>query len=259
MTAAEEPHASVGAYVLHALPPGEEAAFENHLAGCEACRREAQAYASALTWLADAPLPWTGPPVPAPPDVRARVLEQVSRTAQERRGAQAPRPRAPARPLRLALAAALAAAVALGGVAAWQHTAAEDAREREAQAQSAARAQADALADVLSASDAEIFSGSLPGGASVGIVVAQSQDRAAFTAQRLPRLPGGRVYELWYAADADELRPAGLLPGDGGEELRLMDGWVEDAVAVGISVEPAGGSAQPTTDPLAVVPITSSD
>jgi hypothetical protein len=32
MTRDNDPHLAVGAYVLHALHPGEEAALENHLA-----------------------------------------------------------------------------------------------------------------------------------------------------------------------------------------------------------------------------------
>lgn len=262
---AQEPHEPVGAYVLHALPPAEEAAFENHLAGCAECRREADAYAAVLAVLAEAPLPatlWPRPeavrPVVAPPRVRTRVLDQAAHTAQERR-ASLPGQRVRRRLLSLALAAAVAAAAALGGVAAWQHGQADQARERAARAESAARTAAAQLTEILTASDATVHTAGLPDGASVGIIVAESENKAAFTAQALPALPGGQVYELWYAYGTDDLRPAGLVSGAGGEAIRLMDGWVGDAVAVGISVEPAGGSRQPTTEPLAVVPITASD
>jgi anti-sigma factor RsiW len=42
----DDPHLAVGAYVLHSLPPSEEAAFEDHLAGCATCRHEADELAA---------------------------------------------------------------------------------------------------------------------------------------------------------------------------------------------------------------------
>ncbi|MET9257594.1 anti-sigma factor [Streptomyces sp. NPDC003717] len=252
----EQAHDQVGAYVLHALPAAERSAFENHLAGCAACRQEADASASLLARLAGTPLPEEGAPVTAPQRVRARVLDQAALIARERAGparVTAPR-RARRRAPALALAATVAAA-ALGGVAAWQRSEATDARQQAARTEGAAREAADRLTSVLTASDAAVHTARLPDGASVGIVVAASENRAAFTAQSLPALSGGRVYELWYAAGTEQLRPAGLVSGRGGAAIRLMEGWIGDAVAVGISVEPAGGSQQPTTQPLAVVPI----
>ncbi|MFB6625363.1 anti-sigma factor domain-containing protein, partial [Streptomyces sp. NPDC056374] len=36
---------------------------------------------------------------------------------------------------------------------------------------------------------------------------------------------------------------------------QVLDGPLGNAVAVGITVEPAGGSEQPTTEPLGIIPI----
>jgi anti-sigma-K factor RskA/sigma-70-like protein len=61
-----------------------------------------------------------------------------------------------------------------------------------------------------------------------------------------------RLYELWYA-DGGTMRPAGLL--DGGDATTvLMDGKVDRATAMGVTVEPDGGSPQPTSDPLLLIP-----
>ncbi|MET9935399.1 MULTISPECIES: anti-sigma factor [unclassified Streptomyces] len=240
------PHDDVGAYVLHALSPAEEAAFENHLAGCDACRAEVEELRRATTLLASAESA-------APsPELRRRTLARVGTVRQER----APRPPRPRRRvLDVVLAASLAAAVALGGVAAWQHSRAEDARAGVVRAEERVRDYGAAFADVLTAPDAALHSERLGDGTAVAVVVSRGQNRAVFTASGLPSLTADRVYELWYAATAGDLRPAGLLPGTGEAATRLLEGPLGDAVAVGITVEPAGGSEQPTTEPLGIVPI----
>ncbi|MFF7776492.1 anti-sigma factor domain-containing protein [Streptomyces tanashiensis] len=242
----DDPHAAVGAYVLHALPSAEEAAFEEHLAGCAACRHEVDEYRRAAARLA------TAESIDAPPELRHRTLERIRTVRQE----HAPRPPRPhGRVMSMALAASLAAAAALGGLALWQHSEADDARTRAVQAEEQARGNSAAFADLLTAPDATLHTGKLADGATAAVVVSQSQNRAAFTARDLPALTGNRVYELWYAAEAGGLRPAGLLPGSGRDSARLLEGPLGDAVAVGITVEPAGGSAQPTSDPVGIISI----
>lgn len=246
MTSAENPHDAVGAYVLHALPPAEEAAFENHLAGCAACRREVDDLRRTTARLGGA----VGATAPA--ELRRRTLDRVGTTRQEH--TRRP-PRQRRRLANMALAASLAAAVALGGVAVWQHREAEDARARAVQAEERARDDGSAVGDVLTAPDATLHTERLADGASAAVVVSRSQNRAVFTARDLPDLSGARVYELWYAAGSGDLRPAGLLPGTGDRDTRLLEGSLDDAVAVGITVEPAGGSAQPTSEPLGIIPL----
>jgi hypothetical protein len=67
----------------------------------------------------------------------------------------------------------------------------------------------------------------------------------------LPDPAGGHVYELWYRpGGTSAMRPAGtFVPGGGGAVTTEVElGGSFDALAV--SVEPAGGSAQPTTQPI---------
>lgn len=243
MTSREDPHLDVGAYVLHALPPAEEAAFENHLAGCADCRAEVAAYREVTARLAEAET------ITVPPHLRARTLDVISRTPQDR---PRRRPATSRRSMRLALAASIAAAVLFGSVAAWQYSQADDARTQAAQAHTASQA----LTDVVTAPDATLHTEKLTGGGRASVVVSRAQARAVFAADSLPALPEDKVYELWYAAAAGDLRPAGLLPGTAHQASRALQGSVAGAVAVGITIEPAGGSQQPTTDPLAIIPIT---
>jgi anti-sigma-K factor RskA len=71
----------------------------------------------------------------------------------------------------------------------------------------------------------------------------------------LASLPGGRVYELWFRPGPDQaVRPAGTFQSDGGVVLATTRvGASFDVLAV--SVEPEGGSPQPTTQPIFVAPV----
>ncbi|WP_406010011.1 anti-sigma factor [Streptomyces sp. NBC_00637] len=248
MTPAEDPHLSLGAYMLYALPPAEETAFENHLAGCDQCGREADELRRTAARLGA-----STQGVPVTPQARARTLQAVARTRQDR---VPHRPRAPGnRVLRYALAASIAAAAVLGGIAVRQHVEADDARTRAVRAEQQARASGAEITEVLTAPDATVHTGELTGGVTAAVVVSLDQARAVFAAYGLPALAGGKVYELWYAAEAGDVRSAGLVTGSAPNGSHVLKGSPADAVAVGITVEPAGGSPQPTTDPLGVIPL----
>ncbi|MFD9394911.1 anti-sigma factor domain-containing protein [Streptomyces sp. NPDC060000] len=248
MTLEEDPHLAIGAYALYALPPAEEAAFENHLAGCEQCHREAGDLLETAARLGASVRS-----VPVTPQARARTLQAVAHT---RRDCVPHRPRAPGRrALHFALAASIAAAAVLGGVAVRQHVEADDARTRADRAEQQARTAGAAITEVLTAPDATVHAGELTGGTTAAVVVSRAQARAVFAAYGLPALTGGKVYELWYAAAAGDVRSAGLVTGIAPNGSHILKGSPDDAVAVGITVEPAGGSPQPTAEPLGVIPI----
>jgi anti-sigma-K factor RskA len=140
------------------------------------------------------------------------------------------------------------AAAALGGTAVWQHERARDAQEQARQAER----RADDVAAVLAAPDAKSRTTTLADGASGTVVVSRSRDRAVFVGTRMAKPPSGKVYQLWFD-DAGTMRPAGLMDPDRATEAVLMDGAVDDASGMGITVEPAGGSARPTSDPVALL------
>ena len=239
-------HTLSGAYVLHALSETERATFEHHLADCGPCALEVRELAATAQRLGTAVA--AGPP----PALKERVMRQIttvrqeppdvprgSRPATSRRGRSLPR---------LALAACLAAAVLGGSVAVWQYRQAEDAQKQW----EAAEQSHEEMLRVLGAPDVRITSGPLPAGATGTLVLSPGEDRAVFVAAGMPVPPAGMVYQLWFDDDGT-LRPAGLMdPGDGPRAMVVvMDGPVGGAVGMGITVEPAGGSPQPTSDPLA--------
>ena len=66
----------------------------------------------------------------------------------------------------------------------------------------------------------------------------------------LERLSPGQIYEFWLINDAGAV-PAGLFEVDaqGGAILQVTESFVPGAfTAIGVSIEPAGGSQQPTGD-----------
>ncbi|MFD7443862.1 anti-sigma factor domain-containing protein [Streptomyces sp. NPDC059909] len=235
-----EPHSAVGAYVLHALPEPERRAFEEHLATCDSCAREVAELSATVTRLGRAVA------VEPPADVKRRVLEEIATAGQEPR--LAPDAGAPGRPRRLSrlvLAACVAAAVALGGVAVWQQQEAERARSALEETQEWYAG----IAEVMAAPDVAFRTQRLADGGTGTLAVSRSENAAAFIAYELPPLPAGKTYELWFDDDGT-FRPAGLLGGAAERQLRVLDGPVGNATAVGITIEPAGGSPHPTTPPL---------
>ncbi len=87
------------------------------------------------------------------------------------------------------------------------------------------------------------------------IVYVKGQTQALAIGSNLPRLPGGKVYELWYQpSEGANMRPAGtFVPIDGTVVAPVKLG--ESFVAVAMSIEPPGGSLQPTTKPIFVTPV----
>jgi anti-sigma factor RsiW len=239
----DDPHLDVGAYVLHALPAEEEAAFEEHLAGCAPCRAEVDQLSGAAVEMGAAE---TNAPSA---DLRRRVLDRIATVRQDRSGSAEARRRRP-RGLQLALAASVAAAAALGGVAWWQSSEADNAREQSAEEHAEYRQ----LADVLTAPDATISTKELAHGGTASVVASRAENRSAVFASGLPPLTDDRVYQLWYA-QSGQFRPAGLLSTAGGGHAEVLEGRLGGATAVCLTVEPAGGSRQPTTRPVGVISV----
>ncbi|MDK1472103.1 anti-sigma factor [Streptomyces sp. 549] len=240
-------HTLTGAYAVHALSTSEREEFERHLAACTSCTQEVGELTETAERLGRAVA------VAPPPELRQRVLRQVTTVRQEpprpSGGASAVGPGRRVRAVpRFLLAACLAVAAAFGGVAAWQYQSAQDARQQARQAEQ----RTEELAGVLAAPDARMRSDRLSDGATVTVVVSAERDRAAFLASGMPEPPSGKVYQLWFD-DGGTMRPAGLMPSAASGEAVLLEGKVGDASGMGVTVEPAGGSPQPTSQPLAVM------
>ncbi len=73
---------------------------------------------------------------------------------------------------------------------------------------------------------------------------------AVVTFEELPVVGADRTYELWVIDEAGAT-PAGLFRPDPGTTQVLLDEPVAAGVTIGLTIEPAGGSDQPTGEILA--------
>ncbi|MFD7785875.1 anti-sigma factor [Streptomyces nojiriensis] len=243
-----DPHTLTGAYALNALEPDERAAVERHLADCVSCTLEVREFSETAARLG---LAVAAQPSPA---LRDEVMRRIATVRQEGpspvRAARGGHVRPRWRPVsNWALAACIAAAVALGGVAVAQYQQAEDARQQAQQA----RLANDAVGSVLAAADARVTTAPLRGGAVGTVVVSASRNQAVFAASGLPAPPGGKVYQLWYNDGGGKMRSAGLMDSGTPATATLLDGPVNAASGMGVTVEPAGGSPHPTSAPVALL------
>lgn len=238
---ATDAHTLAAAYALGALEDGERKGFDAHLQACEACRQEAAEFEATAARLAAAVSQ------PPPAAAKAQVMAAID-------GVRQLPPRVPAVPtvpafggilrrraVPLALAASVAAA-ALGGIAVWQTQNGQDLKQQARQAQQ----RLDAVSAVLAAPDARTVHGKAANGALTTVVASDRQNKAVFTVANLPAPGTGKTYQLWLDHDGT-MRPAGLIDHDG---TVILTGNPADARAVGLTLEPTGGSPQPTTDPL---------
>jgi Anti-sigma-K factor rskA len=232
-------HALAGLYALDALEgAAERERFERHLEQCGDCAGEVRGLTetAARLGLAAARQP--------PPDLRHRVMAAVATASQLPAAQPEASPRRRPRPRLAAVAAAvcLAVAVALGiSLAVVQHRL-DQARARE-----------QAIAAVLGSRDARFLTAATSRGGAATVVVSPARHQMIVTAAGLPPLPAGKVYQLWLIGPP-RTRSAGLLPeGQGGRQGPVLAGGVAPGDKFGMTVEPSGGTAQPTTTPIVVL------
>jgi anti-sigma-K factor RskA len=87
------------------------------------------------------------------------------------------------------------------------------------------------------------------GGALTTVVRSQARGVALLLASDLPALPAGKTYQAW-TIDNGTPTSAGTFESQGDQTAyELPDAAVTTGI-VAVSVEPAGGSDRPTTDPI---------
>ncbi|MFE6236285.1 anti-sigma factor domain-containing protein [Cellulosimicrobium sp. NPDC057862] len=117
---------------------------------------------------------------------------------------------------------------------------------RATQEQSRLQEQADAIAQMLADPDATILHGDVEGGGQASVLAAG--DDMYFRASDLPDAGDDRDYQLWVVEADGAVVSAGVLDVRDGSTSRLVQD--EPGVGMAVTVEPAGGSEQPTADPV---------
>jgi len=225
-------HVLTGSYVLDALSDAEREEFERHLPYCPTCDAEVRGLRETAARLALACA--VNPPARMEPQVLAATYRtrQLPPLPASRPGLVLHFPR---RLAILAAAASVAAALALGIT---QLTAQHQLDQ----------ARATAIARVVTAPDAHVDTARAAGG-SVTVVTSIRLHEAVVSSSGMAPLPSSRVYQVWVMSPSGA-RSAGLMQGSS-----LLASAVRPGDQIGITVEPAGGTARPTTTPVAVVPV----
>jgi anti-sigma-K factor RskA len=79
-----------------------------------------------------------------------------------------------------------------------------------------------------------------------------------FLGNRLPQLTAGKTYEFWLVPAKGNPQPAGLFKTNAqGIAVNVLAQSINpsDYAAVAVSIEPTGGSPQPTSTPILIVPL----
>lgn len=228
-------HSLLAPYALDALDDEERERFEAHLDQCTDCQAELSGFMATAVRLGDA-VSHT-----PPPELRTRLLAQIGTTPQERpvvtslaqrRGLRRTLPR-------IAMAAAvLIGVVGVGGYVVERQDATQE-RDRNT-----------AITEVIGAPDVATTAKTFDEGGSVKLYSSESVDRAVILAQGLPKPSDGKVYQVWLI---DQSGPHSHGTFETGGQM-VMDG-VSAADRIAVTVEPKGGSKQPTTPPVATIPI----
>lgn len=230
-------HMLTGAYALNAVPHEEEGEFVAHLSTCAACALEVAELEATAARLAGAVAE------AAPAELRGRVLTTVATTRQERpRGrlaALAPEswPTWLSSPATMAAALLLVVSIGLAGVSWTQHS---QAQRSEALARS--------ITAVIADPGQRTVTKQLAGGATGTLVTAGGH--AVLLVNDMAPAPSGHTYQLWLMAPG-KAQPVGLASPKTGTLQAYLD-TLDGAAQVGVTVEPSGGSRQPTTTPVMV-------
>jgi anti-sigma factor RsiW len=240
-------HALCGAYALDAVDAkAERDRFTRHISRCPPCASEVRGFREVATALAFASA------AEAPAGLRDRVLTAAARTRQlppeitthvRPRRARAWGPWVPW----------LSGAVALASIVVAVFFGLAQARTQSELNQ--ARAENHALSLVLSAPRVRVLSQGTTKGGVATVVLAADRHELAVVTDGLPPLPADHVYQLWLIGKT-RIISAGLLPpAKSGQTPAVLANGVVRGDTLGLTVEPAPGSAQPTTKPILALPL----
>lgn len=240
IVAGPEVHNLTGAYVCDALGEAERAAFEAHMAQCSECAdevRELREVAAIMAVAVAQPAPSS---LKSDLDARIAVTRQLPPVTDN--AAEAPAQRGSKRRMRAAWAVAAALAIVVAGLG-W--------RTIDQQNQiDGLNARSTQISQLLAAPDAYTARVKVAGGGTALLVDSRQRNEAAVTFTGLADAPAGKTYQLWLMTSDGKARSVGLMSAGPATPV-VIEGLTGEA-NVGMTVEPAGGSPQPTTIPVMV-------
>ena len=144
-------------------------------------------------------------------------------------------------------AAAAAIVVAAGlGATVWQQNQRQNELEEDL---AATQQQLDDSARLMEASDLQTNTADMPEGGTVTVFSSESEQLIRLSPKDIAQPPAGKSMQMWVIG-ADGPESAGLMSG---EPVTIADEKFSAGSVFGITVEPEGGSKQPTTDPIVAI------
>jgi len=226
-------HTLSGAYVLHALSDEERAMFGQHLEECQACRDEVRELAETVSRMGAAEA------TPPPAALRARVLAVADRQPQLP-PLVTPLEQARTRRRLTRLAVAAAAVVVVAG-SVFGITRLQGHNEPPVASPS--------VSQVFHAPDAKTLTVPTANGGRLRVALSPKSGRMAVATSALHPLARQKVYQLWTLHNGLATSVGLVHDLRGGKVMPIP----ASGTKVAITVEPAGGSAQPTTRPIVEV------
>jgi anti-sigma-K factor RskA len=226
-----DPHTLSGAYAIDALSAEEARLFDTHLEGCQACRDEVRELqeAAAMMGASEAITP--------PPALRARVLAAAEKQPQlPPKVTSISAARSRRWTSQLVAAAAAVVLVLTGGFVALQMQRDDDSSVPAATSR------------VFEAGDARTKVVETDHGRLV-VAISPSLGQVAVDTDGLRPLTSRRVYQMW-TVHAGTMTSAGVVENVKAGKVMAMP---SRGTTVAITVEPAGGSDQPTSPPIATL------
>ncbi len=218
----------IGAYAMGAVPEDEIPSIRAHILTCDECFEEAESYAEALAVLAESV---------EPAAISDGFADRVLAEAVGDRDSVVEKPRRFAFAWPGALRTGLAVAmVALVGVSASYIRSIDKQREYQR---------------IVTALVNDPGALALQGAGGASGLIASTQEGSIFVALDLGEAPEGRDYQLWLMQDGV---PVPDVTFDVSDEIVVVesDRSLSEYDGAAVTVEPEGGSEQPTTDPVLV-------
>jgi anti-sigma-K factor RskA len=240
------------AYVLGALPEDERRSFEDYLARHPERQAEIDELGAVAGLLAFSPQEQE-----PPPELRSRVTEVVEAEAEPSR---ARRRSALARVgdyLSVRNLALGAAALLVVGLLSWNVLLQNQIQDLQGQVADALGQVQNLQGELADAQDQQQvqrsrtieLAGSWADQGATAEVASLQKNQIILVARNMPSVPEDRTCQIWVIKD-DVPQPSGLFQPDANGTATPITNSISEADVIAVTVEPAGGSEKPTSDPV---------
>jgi anti-sigma-K factor RskA len=240
------------AYVLGALPDEERLSFEEYLAAHPERQAEIDELGAVAGLLAFSPQEQE-----PSPELRSRVMEVVEAEAEPRRARDRSTLARIGDFLSVRSLALGAAALLIIGLLSWNVALQGQIEDLQGRVQDAQGQVQDLQAKVEDARDQRQLQqsptieleGSWADQGANAEVASIRENKAILVASDMPAVPEDRTCQIWVISD-DVPKPSGLFQPDGNMTVTPITNSITKADVIAVTVEPAGGTEKPTSDPV---------